>query len=174
VSNFDAERLESCERIRHVDSVQPPLSLVQRGALKEVIPWAATHQTAVIAYSPMASGLLSGSFDRDRFERLAPDDMRRGRPEFTEPQLSQNLALVERLRAIGAELDAGVAELAIAWVLAQPGVTAAIVGARRPDQLDQWISSADGTLSPQQLGAIDDAVAETGAGTDELPTPTRP
>ena len=100
VSNFGSERLERCEAIRHVDSLQPPLSIVQRGALREVIPWAAAHQTGVIVYSPMASGLLSGSFDRDRLKTLPPDDMRRRRPEFTEPQLSKNLALVERLRAI--------------------------------------------------------------------------
>jgi aryl-alcohol dehydrogenase-like predicted oxidoreductase len=174
VSNFDAERLEACERIRHVDSVQPPLSLVQRGALKEAIPWAAEHGTGVIVYSPMASGLLSGSFDRSRLERLAEDDMRRGRPEFSEPELSRNLALIERLREIAAQADAAVAEIAIAWALSQPGVTGAIVGARRPDQLEQWIGAARLELSPQQLRAIDDAVAETGAGTDELPTPPRP
>jgi aryl-alcohol dehydrogenase-like predicted oxidoreductase len=174
VSNFDVDQLERCEAIRHVDSLQPPLSLLQRGALRTVIPWAATHQTGVIAYSPMASGLLSGSFDRDRLTNLAPDDMRLRRPEFTEPELSKNLALVERLRAMADEIGCGVAELAIAWALAQDGVTGAIVGARRPDQLDQWIGAAGVKLSEQQLRAIDDAIAETGAGTQELPTPPRP
>jgi aryl-alcohol dehydrogenase-like predicted oxidoreductase len=174
VSNFDVERLESCEQIRHVDSVQPPLSLLQRGALSEVIPWAAKHDTGVIGYSPMASGLLSGSFDRDRLERLPPDDMRRARPEFTEPELSKNLAMIERLRAVAKEMNVGVAELAIAWSLAQPGVTAAIVGARRPGQLEHWIGAAGVSLSSEQLRAIDDAIAETGAGTEQLPAPPRP
>ena len=174
VSNFDVDQLERCEAIRHVDSLQPPLSMVQRGALRNVIPWAAAQQTGVIVYSPMASGLLSGTFDRGRLENLAPDDMRLGRPEFSEPQLSKNLALVERLRAIADDLACGVAELAIAWTLAQEGVTGAIVGARRPSQLDQWIGA--GLLEPSEelLRAINDAIAEGGAGTEELPTPPRP
>jgi aryl-alcohol dehydrogenase-like predicted oxidoreductase len=174
VSNFDVEQLQRCEAIRHVDSLQPPLSMVQRGALSNVIPWAAAHRTGVIVYSPMASGLLSGTFDRARLEHLAPDDMRLGRPEFTEPSLSANLALVERLRATAGDLGCTVAELAIAWTLAQEGVTGAIVGIRRPSQLDQWIGAGRIQLSPQQLRAINDAIAETGAGTEELPTPPRP
>jgi aryl-alcohol dehydrogenase-like predicted oxidoreductase len=174
VSNFDVDRLEQCEAIRHVDSLQPPLSLVQRGALREVIPWAAAHGTGVIVYSPMASGLLSGSFDRARLQELPPDDMRRRRPEFIEPQFSQNLALIERLEAISRDLEASVAELAIAWTLAQDGVTGAIAGARRPAQLDQWIGAAALELPPAVLRAIDEALADTGAGTEELPTPPRP
>jgi aryl-alcohol dehydrogenase-like predicted oxidoreductase len=174
VSNFGLDQLDRCELIRHVDSVQPPLSMVQRGALRSVIPWAVAHETGVIVYSPMASGLLSGSFDRDRLANLAPDDMRVGRPEFTEPQFSKNLALVQRLRAVAAELGAAVAELAVAWTLAQDGVTGAIVGARRPSQLDQWIGAARLELSHDLRGAIDEAIAKTDAGTEELPTPPRP
>jgi aryl-alcohol dehydrogenase-like predicted oxidoreductase len=172
VSNFDVEQLERCEAIRHVDSLQPPLSLVQRRALRDVIPWAAAHDTGVIVYSPMASGLLSGSFDRERLERLPPDDMRRRRPEFAEPWLSRNLALVERLSPIAGDLECSVAELAIAWTLAQDAVTAAIVGARRPDQLDGWLDAANLRLSEEHLRAIDEAIAETGAGT-EPPAPPR-
>jgi aryl-alcohol dehydrogenase-like predicted oxidoreductase len=122
----------------------------------------------------MASGLLSGNFDRDRLAALSSDDMRLGRPEFTEPALSQNLALVERVRVIADRLGAGVAEVAIAWTLAQHGVTGAIVGARRPDQLDQWIGAPDVELSAEDLREIDEAIAQTGAGTEELPTPPRP
>ena len=157
VSNFDVDQLERCEAIRHVDSVQPQLSMIQRSALGTVIPWAAAHETGVIVYSPMASGLLSGSFDRDRLEQLPSDDMRRRRPEFGEPALSENLALVERLRAIADELGCTVAELAIAWTLAQDGVTGAIVGARRPGQLDAWIGAGDLELSQQLLDTIDQA-----------------
>jgi aryl-alcohol dehydrogenase-like predicted oxidoreductase len=164
VSNFDVDQLERCEAIRHVDSLQPPLSMVQRGALTNVIPWAAAHQTGVIVYSPMASGLLSGSFDRDRLEHLPADDMRLRRPEFTEPGLSQNLALVERLRAIADERGCAVAELAIAWALAQDGVTGAIVGARRPGQLDAWIGAGDLELSEETIEAIDEAIAVTRLG----------
>jgi aryl-alcohol dehydrogenase-like predicted oxidoreductase len=165
VSNFDVDQLERCEAIRHVDSLQPPLSMVQRAALSDVIPWAAAHQTGVIVYSPMASGLLSGSFDRDRLESLPADDMRRQRPEFADPWLSRNLALVERLRPIAGELECSVPELAIAWALAQDGVTGAIVGARRPDQVDGWLGAGNLQLTEAQLRAIDEAIAETRAGT---------
>jgi aryl-alcohol dehydrogenase-like predicted oxidoreductase len=174
VSNFDVERLERCEPIRHVDSVQPPLSMLQRGALRGVIPWAAAHETGVIVYSPMASGLLSGSFDRSRLSALPRDDMRLSRPEFTEPALSQNLALIERVRAIAERRGATVADVAIGWTLAHEGVTAAIVGARRPDQLDQWIGAPNIELSAEDLREIEEAITETGAGTQELPTPPRP
>lgn len=174
VSNFGVDLLDRCEAIRHVDSVQPPLSMLQRSALGDVIPWAAAHGTGVIVYSPMASGLLSGTFDRGRLERLASDDMRLRRAEFTEPALSANLALVERLRAIADELGCAVAELAIAWTLAQEGVTGAIVGARRPDQLDGWIGAAGLDLSDELLHTIDDAIAETGAGAAGPPAQPRP
>jgi aryl-alcohol dehydrogenase-like predicted oxidoreductase len=173
VSNFDADQLERCEAIRHVDSLQPPLSLLQRGALRNLIPAAAGNQTGVIVYSPMASGLLSGTFDRARLERLPSDDMRRGRSEFAEPALSRNLALVERLRGIADDLGASVAELAIAWTLEQESVTGAIVGARRPGQLEQWVAAAHLELTPEHIRLIDDAIAQTGAGAEELPTPPR-
>jgi aryl-alcohol dehydrogenase-like predicted oxidoreductase len=113
----------------------------------------------------MASGLLSGRFDRDRLEGLPPDDMRRGRAEFAEPWLSKNLALVERLRVIAGQLECSVAELAIAWTLAQDGVTGAIVGARRPDQVGGWLGAGNVQLTGERVRAIDDAIAETGAGT---------
>jgi aryl-alcohol dehydrogenase-like predicted oxidoreductase len=174
VSNFDVEQLERCEAIRHVDSLQPQLSMVQRQALRDVIPWAAAHLTGVIVYSPMASGLLSGTFDRNRLQNLPSDDMRLRRPEFTEPWLPRNLALVERLRAIAGERGCTVAELAIAWTLARDGVTGAIVGARRPDQLDAWLGAGALELSSQTVGAIDEAIAESGAGPDQPATAPRP
>jgi len=174
VSNFDVDQLERCEAIRHVDSLQPPLSMIQRRALGDVIPWAAARETGVIVYSPMASGLLSGTFDRARLENLPSDDMRLRRSEFGEPLLSNNLALVERLRAIADELGCAVAELAIAWTLAQDGVTGAIVGARRPNQLDGWIAAGRLELSRELLRAIDGAIAETGAGSQQPATPPRP
>jgi aryl-alcohol dehydrogenase-like predicted oxidoreductase len=174
VSNFDVDQLERCEAIRHVDSVQPQLSMVKRRALHDVIPWAAAHQMGVIVYSPMASGLLSGTFDRDRLDNLPSDDMRLERSEFAEPWLSRNLALVERLRAIADELGCAVAELAIAWTLAQDAVTGAIVGARRPGQLDGWIAAGDLELTQEVLRAIDEAIVETDAGPDQPAAAPRP
>ena len=171
VCNFDVPRLEACEAIRHVDSLQPPLSLLNRHARLELVPWARSHGTGVIAYSPMASGLLTGSFNREGIDRLADDDWRRKAPSFQEPALSGNLALVEALEPIARRLDVTVSALAIAWVLAVPGVTGAIVGGRRPSQLDDWLDADAIELDAETLAEIDGLVESTGAGTDQPPQP---
>ncbi len=164
VSNFDVRLLERCERIRHVDSVQPPFSLINRAAAAELVPWCAANGTGVICYSPMQSGLLTGSFDRSRLERLAADDWRRTSPEFQEPALSRNLVLAERLQPVAERHRVPVAAVAVAWVTAQPGVTGAIVGARRPAQVDGWIAAGDLVLTDADLAEIRQAIEETGAG----------
>jgi aryl-alcohol dehydrogenase-like predicted oxidoreductase len=164
VSNFDVELLERCEPIRHVDSLQPPFSLLDRRAAAELLPWCRRNGTGVIAYSPMKSGLLSGSFDAERLRSMPEDDWRRQDPEFAEPLLSANLALAERLRPVAGRHRVGVGAVAVAWVLAQPGVTAAIVGARRPSQIEGWIAAGSLTLDADDLAELDRAVVETGAG----------
>jgi aryl-alcohol dehydrogenase-like predicted oxidoreductase len=169
VSNFGVEQLDRCERIRHVDSLQPPLSLLRQGALPTTIRWAAEHGAGVVAYSPMASGLLTGAFDRARLASLSADDIRLRKSEFLEPELSRNLALVERLRGIAQDLGVSVAGLAISWALAQEGVTAAIVGARRPRQVEDWVGAARLILPAEVLSAIREAVAETRAGSEDPP-----
>jgi aryl-alcohol dehydrogenase-like predicted oxidoreductase len=166
VSNFDVDLLERCEPIRHVDSLQPPFSLIDRAAAREVLPWCQRNGTGVIAYSPLQSGLLSGSFEVERLGRLAPDDWRRTSPDFAEPRLSANLALAERLRPVARRHHVPVAAVAVAWALAQPGVTAAIVGARRPSQVEGWRAAGTLTLTAADLDELDRAVAETGAGRD--------
>ena len=171
VANFDTGQLARCEAIRHVDSVQPPLSLLARGARTTVLPWAAEHGTGAIVYSPMASGLLTGSFDGERIARLDANDWRRESPQFREPALRQNLALVERLRPIAAGLGSTLPELAVAWTLAQPGVTAAIVGARLPRHVEGWARAPDVELSPEVRAELAEAVTASGAGTDDPPQP---
>src|SRR6185312_8646604 len=171
VANFSVEQLERCEAIRHVDSVQPPLSILSRGARRTVLPWAAEHGSGVIVYSPMASGMLTGAFDRERIAGLYADDWRRQSPLFTEPSLSRNLALVERLRPIAGRLGTTLPALAIGWTLAQPGVTAAIVGARLPRHVDGWLPGSDLELGAAELLEVDEAIAESGAGSDDPPTP---
>lgn len=168
VSNFGVELLERCQAIRHVDSLQPPLSLLSRHARRELIPWCARNGTGVIVYSPLASGLLGGRFDLDR---LAADDWRRRAPAFQEPKLSQALALVERLRPVAARLGCEVRDVALAWVLAVPGVTGAIVGARTPEQVAGWVSAAGVELSADDVAEVERAIAETGAGVEVPPTP---
>ena len=164
VSNFDVELLERCEAIRHVDSLQPPLSLLNRSARKDVIPWCAGHGTGVIVYSPMASGLLTARFDAERVRNLEQGDWRRHAREFQEPQLSRNLELVSRLEPIADRLGVNLPTLVVAWTLAVPGVTAAIVGARRPEQVDGWLSAGRLKLSDNDVAEIERAVFETGAG----------
>jgi len=155
VCNFTVELLERCETIRHVDSSQPPLNLLQRDAADEVIPWCREHGTGVIVYSPMASGLLTGAFDAERVAQLPPDDWRKRSEAFQEPRLSRSLGVVDRLRAIAERLGVPLPALAVAWTLTVPGVTGAIVGARRPEQVDAWLPAGDLELGPDDVDEID-------------------
>ena len=164
VSNFDVQLLGRSEAVHHVDSLQPPFSLINRSAGGSVIPWAEAHHTGVIVYSPMQSGLLSGSFTADRVAALAVDDWRRRNPEFTAPRLARNLALADWLRPIADSHEVSVGAVAIAWTLAWPGVTGAIVGARSPEQVQGWIGAAGLLLSDAELDSIAAAVVATGAG----------
>jgi aryl-alcohol dehydrogenase-like predicted oxidoreductase len=164
VSNFDVSLLTRCASLRRVDSLQPPFSLIRRTTAAEEIPWCAAQGTGVIVYSPMQSGLLTDSFTAERVATLAADDWRRRAPEFQPPRLAANLALRDALRPLAARRGVSVAALAVAWTLAWPGVTGAIVGARSPEQVEGWISSADLVLDPAELDAIAAAVSRTGAG----------
>jgi len=165
VSNFDAALLERCEAIRHVDSLQPPFSLINRTAAEKEIPWCASHATGVICYSPMQSGLLTESFTADRVAALAADDWRRGAAEFQQPQLGRNLALRDALQPIAQRHETSVSCIAIAWVLSWPGVSGAIVGARTPEQVDGWIGAAAIQLSRRDLDEIAAAIQHSQAGT---------
>jgi aryl-alcohol dehydrogenase-like predicted oxidoreductase len=166
LSNHDVAQLTAAEAIGHVDSLQPPLSAIGRDAAGDVIPWCAAHGTAVIVYSPMHSGLLSGSFDP---VRLAPDDWRRRESDWTE-KLDANLRVADALGGIAATKGATAGSVAVAWTLAWPGVTGAIVGARSPRQVSGWIDSAALRLTDADLDAIAAAIRASGAGTG----PARP
>ncbi|MGH9736603.1 MAG: aldo/keto reductase [Candidatus Acidiferrales bacterium] len=168
VSNFDVSLLDRCERVRHVDSLQPPFSMVNRSAAAKEIPWCAAHNTAVICYSPLQSGLLTDTFTESRVGSLATDDWRRRGAEFQQPNLGRNLALRDSLRELADEYETTVAAIAIAWLLAWPGVTGAIVGARSPEQVDAWVGAASLELNPADLDAIGDAIAETGSGSGPI------
>ncbi len=141
-SNFSVDQLERAEAIAPVESLQPQYSLIERGIEDEILPWCAAHDTGVIVYSPMASGLLTGTMTRERVAAFPEDDWRRGHPPFQEPALGRNLELVERLREIGERHDASPGQVAVAWTLRRPEVTAAIVGFRRPDQVDAILPAA--------------------------------
>jgi aryl-alcohol dehydrogenase-like predicted oxidoreductase len=164
VSNFTVPLLERCERIRHVDSLQPPFSMIRREAAADLIPWCAAHGTGVIVYSPMQSGLLTDRFTAERVSKFAEDDWRRKTPEFQEPQLSRNLRLRDALRPIAQRHNTTVAAISVAWTLSWPGVTGAIVGARSAQQVDGWIRAGEIELTRQDLDDIARAIDETQAG----------
>ena len=163
VSNFDVALLERAESVRHVDSLQPPFSLVRRDAAADVIP-GPRQRDGVIVYSPMQSGLLTDTFSAKRLAAMADDDWRRRSAQFTEPQLSRNLALRDALRPIANRHGVTVSAVAVAWTLACPGVTGAIVGARRPEQVDGWVEAATLHFSAEDLGEIVRALGRIRAG----------
>jgi aryl-alcohol dehydrogenase-like predicted oxidoreductase len=159
VSNFDVKQMQRAQAIAPITSLQPPYSLVARGIEREILPYCQAQNIGVIVYSPMASGLLSGTMTRERIANFPKDDWRRGGQQFQEPRLSRNLELVERLRAIGQRHGRTPGEVAIAWTLRQPALTGAIVGARRPDQIDGIIGAATFRLSDAEIAEIEAFVA---------------
>ncbi|HET9060329.1 MAG TPA: aldo/keto reductase [Acidimicrobiales bacterium] len=163
LSNHGVEQLARAEAVGHVDSFQPPFSAIKRSSAREVA-WCAANGTGVIAYSPMQAGLLTGSFTEERAAALGPGDWRSRNPEFRQPQLGRNLALAGALRPVARRLGTTVPAVAIAWVLAWPGVTGAIVGGRSADQVDGWLPAAALDLSGADLDEIAEAIRVTGAG----------
>jgi len=168
VSNFDIALLERCEAVRHVDSLQPPFSLVSRDAGENLIPWCRDNGTGVIVYSPMQAGLLTDRFTLERMSDLPEDDWRRRAPEFQSPDIERNLALRDALRPVAHRHDVTVAAVAVAWTLHWSGVTGAIVGARSPWQVDGWIAAAGLTLSDSDIDEIVQAIERTGAGSGPM------
>jgi len=160
VSNFNASEMEWIRGFAPISSLQPPYSMLRRGIESETLPYCATHNIGVIVYSPMQSGLLSGTMTRERIAAFPADDWRRISPEFMEPNLARNLELVERLRAIGARHGSAPAEVAVAWTLRLPAVTSAIVGARRPAQIDGFLGAADFRLSKEEIEEINQALTD--------------
>lgn len=158
VSNFGVDLLERCQAIEPLQSLQPPYSLVNRDIEKDILPWCQENQVGVIPYSPLQSGLLTGKFSSDFLETLAEDDWRKkGVNEFfKEPKFSKILAVVDQLRPIADSYQKTIAQLAIAWVLNQPAITAAIAGARKPGQIEQNIAGAGWQISVQDMEKIDE------------------
>ena len=170
LSNHNVDQLARAEAIGHVDTLQPPFSLIHRDFAAAELPWCRDHQTGVIVYSPMQSGLLTGAFTVERAAKLGPDDWRFRTPDFQGDRLRRNLALADALRPIAEGHRTTVAAIAVAWTLAWPGVTGAIVGARRPDQVDGWLPAGSLALTTDDLEYIALAIDRTGAGTG----PARP
>ncbi len=162
VSNFNVQQLQRAQAIAPVTSLQPRYSLVHREIEDEILPYCLNEGIGVIVYSPMASGLLTGAMTRERAARLPKDDWRRGHPDFTEPSLSHNLALVEHMRAIANRHNRSVGEVAIAWTLRHPAVIGAIVGARNTRQAEEVMHAGELHLSELEVNEIE-AFTQTAA-----------
>ena len=170
LSNHDAAQLAAAEALGHVDTLQPPFSAIKRQVAAAELPWCEAHDTGVIVYSPMQAGLLSGSFSAERVESLPANDWRSRNAEFRGDALRRNLAVAEAMREVARRHDVTVADVAVAWTLAWPGVTAAIVGARSPRQVDGWLGAASLNLTAADLELIGSVIERRGAGTG----PSRP
>jgi aryl-alcohol dehydrogenase-like predicted oxidoreductase len=168
VSNYSVEQLGAAEKLGHVDTLQPPFSLLRRDVAANELPWCAEHDIGVLGYSPMESGLLAGAFSARRAAALDPGDWRSRAVEFTGTRLARNLDLVDRLKPVADRLGTTVAAVAVAWTLAWPGLTGAIVGARRPDQIGGWLDAAVLRLDDDALDEIAAALGATGVGSGPL------
>jgi aryl-alcohol dehydrogenase-like predicted oxidoreductase len=158
ICNADAEQLARLHRIARVTSLQPPYSILRRDIEAQTLPFCQQHGIGVIVYSPMQSGLLTGKMTRARFAALPESDWRRKGKYFQEPLFTDALRVVERLETIGQRERRRAGEIAIAWTLRHPAVTAAIVGARRPDQISELVGAGDVKLTTQQMAEIDGAL----------------
>jgi aryl-alcohol dehydrogenase-like predicted oxidoreductase len=163
VSNFTVQQLRRAQAIAPVTSLQPRYSLVHREIEDQVLPYCLQVGIGVIVYSPMASGLLTGAMTRERAAKLPADDWRKTHPDFTEPDLSSNLALVDRLQQIARRHNRSAGEVAIAWTLHHPAVTGAIVGARNARQAEGVMRAGDLRLSDEEVTEIETSFAKTAA-----------
>src|ERR1700730_14624430 len=161
VSNFNIQQLRRAQAIAPVTSLQPPYSLVHREIEDQVLPYCLREGIGVIVYSPMASGLLTGAMTRERAAKLLKDDWRSGHPDFTEPNLSRNLALVERLQEISRRHNRSAGEAAIAWTLHNPAVTGAIVGVRNARQAEGVMRAGNLSLTDKEVSEIEGFFVET-------------
>ena len=154
-SNASIAQLERLAKVHPVAAIQPPYSMLRREIESDLLPYCGQNGIGVVCYSPMAKGLLTGTFSKERMQSLASDDHRRNDPIFQGEKLEQNLKMVEALRRIAERHGKTVAQLAIAWTLRRPEVTSAIVGARKPEQIRQTISAGDWTLDEETIKEIE-------------------
>jgi len=155
VSNFNVAQHKRLQAVHPIASTQPVYSMILRDIENDLLPYCAANDVGVIVYWPLMAGLLTGKFTRERAARLPGDDWRLGRRYFVEPELSADLALVEGLRPIAERNGRTVAQLVVAWTLRRPEVTAAILGARRPSQIEETATAAGWVLSAEDLAEIE-------------------
>jgi len=159
VSNFSAIQMELCIEVAPIASLQPPYSMINRSVEAEVLPFCLDHAIGVINYSPQHSGLLTGAMTKERVANLAPDDFRRNAKNYQEPYLSRNLAIADFLKQIGGRHGVSAGVVAIAWTLANPAITAAIVGGRSPEQVEGVWPASKFNLTKNELQEIETYLA---------------
>jgi aryl-alcohol dehydrogenase-like predicted oxidoreductase len=155
VSNFNVVQMKRAQALAPITSLQPPYSLAVRDVEAEILPYCRSQNIGVVVYSPMCAGLLTGAMTRERVAALSADDWRRTSPEFQEPRLSGNLQLVESLRRVGERHGRTPGEVAIAWTLANPAVTGAIVGVRNPRQVQGIVGALEFRLTARELAELE-------------------
>ncbi len=161
VSNFSVEQMKRVQPIHPIASLQPPYNMFNRDIEAEILPFCADNNIGVIAYGPMETGLLTGKFTPEKIAALPDNDWRKTRnDQYQEPRLSANLDFVEKLRPIAARSGHSLAQLAIAWVNRRPEMTASIVGARRPPQIEETAPASNWNLSASDIAEIDALLAE--------------
>ena len=172
LSNHGPTRLREAEALGHVDSLQPPFSAIKRSAAAELLPWCAAHGIATIGYSPMEGGLLSGAFSPGRAARMAEDDQRRNRKEYTD-ELEANLRLTAAFSDLADRRGVSTAAVAVAWTLAFPDLTGSIVGARTPEQVDDWVAALTIELTEAEMDELAAVIVEFGVGSGPTTTSRR-
>ncbi|MBW8000770.1 MAG: aldo/keto reductase [Planctomycetes bacterium] len=155
VSNFNVDQIKRVQKIAPVASLQPPYSMIRRQVEDDLLGFCGQNDIGVVAYSPMQRGLLTGKFSQKRFASLAPDDHRRKSSDFLEPAFSATLELVEGLRPITERNGKTLAQLSISWVLRRSEVTAAIVGARKSEQIKETAQAGDWSLTKDEIEEIE-------------------
>ena len=163
VSNFSVEQMKRVQKIAPITSLQPPYSMVRRAIEEEVLPFTQANGIGAINYSPMMSGLLTGTMTAERVAAFPADDWRRRAVEFQEPRLSLNLRLVELLREIGSGHGVSPGVVAVAWTLHHPAITAAIVGGRSGKQVEGVAPALNFMLSEDEYGRINGFLASNAA-----------
>ncbi len=160
VSNFNVEQMKRISKIHPIASLQPPYSMFRRNIETEILPYCKENNIGVVVYSPMQKGLLTGKYNAETISKLSPDDHRRNDPMFKEPQLTVNVEFVEKIKSLAERYGRTPAQLAIAWVLRRPEVTSAIVGIRRPSQIEEIVPASDWNLSEEDIKVIDEWLKE--------------
>jgi aryl-alcohol dehydrogenase-like predicted oxidoreductase len=155
VSNFNSAQMQRCLPIHTIASLQPPFNMLTRDIEHGILDFCAEQHIGVIGYSPLYKGLFTGKFSRERIDQLPASDHRRNDLHFQEPELSINLQLVNELEKIAVARGVSVAQLTIGWCLRLPQMTAAIVGGRKPEQIEEIAPAGDLVLNDEEIAQID-------------------